>query len=255
LDSPVRDSGCGLSGCGCRCQKRQAEAAKCFLTQQIFTRNLLRRARLIADCGAVSKKTIIAAITIAGLLISLVGVQVLEVARANPFAHYPYPLPYLTIQFPSNQSHNNPDVFFYTSTLSYSYEHVSNGFLRFETLKWVNYSLDGGASQPLEWTSPADYYSRGNETSFLYAHETYTNITLKGLSEGSHFISVVGETTFNNSLSSVVYFDVISATSVTPTPIPKPTLKTDYSIDLAMIAVVTLVVAVGALIYFKKLKK
>ena len=201
------------------------------------------------------RRTIIAAISIAGLLFSLVGVQFSGVTRANPFAHYPYPLPYLTIQFPSNQSHNNPDVLFYTSTLSYSYEHVSDGFLRFETLKWVNYSLDGGAPQPLVWTSPADYYSGGNEASFLYAHETYTNITLRGLSEGSHFISVVGETTFNSSLSSVVYFDVIPAASVTPTQIPKSMPKTDYSIDLAMAAVAILVAALGALVYFKKRKK
>ena len=156
------------------------------------------------------KKAFMAAITVFAPLLSLLGTQFGELAKANPYAHYPYPLPYLTIDSPSNQTTYFPNVSFKTTTLCIRYDHVSGGFLRFETIQWLNYSLDGGTPQPLSWVSPGDFYSAGADVSFTMAHGTSTNINLTGLSEGSHVISVSGETTFHSGLSSTVTFEVIS---------------------------------------------
>jgi len=165
-----------------------------------------------------SKKTIIAAITIAGILLSLVGMQLIEVAYSNPMKT-PAPLPILAITSPNGGTYHQSSLSFATKTLTERFEPMVNGTVNYETIKWIKYSLDGAPWQPLNWTFPPNYYSPSdNKSGYVVPFVSYTNITLTNLSEGEHVISVAEETTFNSSLSDDIPFVVDTHIYSYPSP-------------------------------------
>ncbi len=91
---------------------------------------------------------------------------------------------------------------------------------KYETIRWLNYSLDG-KSQPLAWTFPPNAYSTSLGYFYMIPYTSYTDTILTNLSDGHHNITVYGETTFGSSISASVPF--VINTQPTPTPSPNPT--------------------------------
>ena len=135
------------------------------------------------------RKTIIAAITVAGLLLSLVGMQFVEVAKANPI-HFPTPM--VTFYSPLNQTQTT----YYTSSsvplnitvklFAYNYEPGV------EIVDWLNYSIDGQTAIPITVTyinslPPNDY-----------PHVAGWYGMLPRLEKGLHTLVVQGRTYFTN---------------------------------------------------------
>jgi hypothetical protein len=168
------------------------------------------------------KKKSLTAIAILTLLLLPFGVQFVEVAKANFSTPFLYPLPYLTIDIPTNNSFQRGDVFFNTRTYTVRHENVDNISIS-ETIKWVNYSLDGNQPQSLDWEQNFGYYGEC---------VLYTNTVLKGLSKGSHFINVTGETTFNSSLSSIVNFTVLDSSQILPITFDAHLIYTHTKVNL-----------------------
>jgi len=107
-----------------------------------------------------------------------------------------------------------------------------------ETIRWLNYSLDGQTAIPMELIVPSDlspgYYVYGNDV-------------LTGLSDGTHNLTIYGETAVSGltgNFNATVSFTV--DTSATPTE-PFPTLLVTTASG-----VLVAVIGVFLLIYFKK---
>ncbi len=164
------------------------------------------------------KKFTLTAIVIFALLGLLVtGLQAVEVAKAN-FFHPTQPMPYITISSPKNQVFNQSVIPFKTQIFCKNSSVDDTGVkfgtleevgIHFETLKWLNYSIDGKVYS-IEWTFPPNSYSGVNNTLAWYYIPcvSYTDTNLTNLSDGEHFLSVYGETIFNAPVSANVSFTI-----------------------------------------------
>ena len=170
------------------------------------------------------------------LLFSIAPVATsMHVAYAQ-FEGLPYDPPIVTISSPlPNGTYSQPDV-----PLNVTVQIRGFIYHNIETIRWLNYSLDGQTAIPMELMVPSDftipYYIMGNDV-------------LVGLSNGTHNITIYGETAISGltgNFNATVSFKV--DTSNTPIANPFPTVAVVASIIAVVIAVA------GLLVYFKKCK-
>jgi len=165
------------------------------------------------------RKTITAAIITTGLLLSLGGMQAIELTEAMSFSYYDVSsMPFIVITSPTNQTvcKNSTiplNIYLGTENLEYNY---SSQRIVYETIQWLNYSLDGASYQFLSWTLP-------QQANTIPPITTYANTTLNNLSNGVHSLDVFGETTFGTNMSSDIIFWVYANNETIPNPLPLPT--------------------------------
>ena len=171
------------------------------------------------------------------LLFSMVSVaSSMEIVSAQ-FEGLPYDPPIITVLSPfPNGTYGQPDV-----PLNVTVQIRGFIYHNTETIKWLNYSLDGHTAIPMTLIVPSDltppYYVRGN-------------CVLTGLADGTHNITIYGKTAISGltgNFNATVSFKV--DTSNTPIVEPFPTTV----VAIASIAAVVATVA-GLLVYFKKCK-
>ncbi len=161
------------------------------------------------------------------------GTKVGQVVDAQ-FEGLPYDPPIVTVLSPSQ------NVTYATPNVALNVTVQINGFIyhNVETIKWLNYSLDGHTAIPMTLIVPSNlspgYYVYGNDM-------------LTGLSEGTHNLTIYGETTISGltgNFNATVSFKVDT------------TLSRSDSFPTTIVAAVTLVVvlavAAGLLVYHKK---
>jgi hypothetical protein len=123
------------------------------------------------------------------------------------FDGLPYEPPIVTVLSPSpNGTYNMPDV-----PLNVTVQ--INGFVyhNIETIKWLNYSLDGQTATPMTLIVPSDLYQ---------GYKVYGNGLLTGLSDGNHNITINGETAIgglSGNFNATVSFTV-DASTIEPSP-------------------------------------
>jgi hypothetical protein len=171
----------------------------------------------------------------AALLLVLVflGASGIQASYAQ-FDGLPYEPPIVTVLASSpNGTVNMPDV-----PLNVTVQIRGFIYHNIETIRWLNYSLDGQTAIPMELIVPSDlspgYYVYGNDV-------------LTGLSDGTHNLTIYGETAVSGltgNFNATVSFTV--DTSATPTE-PFPTLLVTTASG-----VLVAVIGVFLLIYFKK---
>ena len=219
------------------------------------------------------KKTVIAAALILAILLSLVvGLQVVDVANANPMGMKPGYI-IVTIQSPKNHScYSNPVTVNFTAELRVSYVSQTS-----PVNPNIPYKIDGGKEKSISEIEVIDYKEIRDEINpsspiadYPY-YLPYADYSLKGsvilpyLDEGWHNLTV-GYTTIE------IYVEVSSDTpNNTPTPSTSPSKtptqwstvnpskeafqekliakRQSYTIGILSIAVV---ISLGVLFYFKR---
>ncbi len=178
------------------------------------------------------------AIALTGIIIFtlLFWTQLGQIADAQ-FDGLPYEPPVVTILSPSaNGTYNVADV-----PLNVTVQ--INGFIynNIETIKWLNYSLDGQTAIPMTLIVPANlspgYYVDGNDN-------------LIGLSDGTHNLTIYGETAvsgLSGNFNETIFFTV-DTTTTSVVELPFSTLP------VLAVSVAVVVVFAGLLIYLKKRK-
>jgi hypothetical protein len=182
------------------------------------------------------KKTALTLTLTLALLFSMVSVAgLMQVAYAQ-FEGLPYNPPIVTVLSPSpNGTYNQPNI-----PLNVTVQIRGFIYHNTETLRWLNYSLDGQTAIPMTLVVPSDltppYYVRGNDV-------------LTGLSDGTHNITIYGETAISGltgNFNATVSFKV--ETSNTPS-------GDSFSTTVVAVAsIVAAVVVAGLLVYLKKRK-
>lgn len=170
------------------------------------------------------------------LMLTVSGTKLTQVAYAQ-FEGLPYEPPVVTVLSPSpNGTYNKPDV-----PLNVTVQIFGFIYHNMETIKWLNYSLDGQTAIPMTLIVPLDLYP---------GYYVYGNDILTGLSDGTHSLTIHGETAISGlrgNFNTTVSFTV--DTSTTPITEPFPT-------TLIIASIVTVaVVGVCLLVYFKKRKR
>ncbi len=196
-----------------------------------------------------SKKPIIAATTITGLLLSLFGMQFVEVAIANPFARFmpidpptDAKLPVITVLSPKNgevySSANFTFEFSVTSPETNGSMHVEEVYYvtdwrNEETLVryYVNPFSLGGVSTSVKPTLPPFYEPAGAPSTINFS------CSLSNVTEGNHHIQVHAWCEFYNNTGAAQLYYSLNSTSYayfktsdsisplaapTPSPIPTP---------------------------------
>lgn len=183
------------------------------------------------------KKTALAlALILACLVAAVLGVESFQVAYAQ-FEGLPYDPPIVTILSPSpNVTYTVPSV-----PLNISVQLFGFIYHNMETVKWLNYSLDGQPVVPMTFVLPSDlspgYYAYGKDV-------------LANLSDGAHSLTIYGETAISGltgNFNATVSFKVNTST----TPIAEI-----FPATLAFVLSVGNALAViGLYVYFKKRKR
>ena len=152
------------------------------------------------------------------------------------FEGLPYDHPIVTILAPSsNATYSVSDV-----PLNVTVQIFGFIYHNWERIKWLNYSLDGQPAIPITFIVPSDLYP---------GYHVYGNDVLTGLSDGTHNLTIYGETAvggLTGNFNATVFFRVDTST----TPNTEPFLTT-----LGIGAVVaTVIIVTGLFVYFKKCK-
>jgi len=180
------------------------------------------------------KKTALALTLIFALLFLVMSETRLVQAGYEEFEGLPYDPPIVTIDFPStNGIYSEPNV-----PLNVTVQIRGWIYGNIETIRWLNYSLDGQNTIPMTLIVPSDltppYYVHGNDV-------------LTGLSEGAHNLTIYGETAIGGltgDFNATVSFRVDTSTA----PITEPFPTTLVAAALALVAVV----GIGLVIHVKK---
>lgn len=147
------------------------------------------------------KKAFMAALTITALLLSLVGVQFVGMSKANPLVNYNGPpFPWIRINSPTTQDIYNSTVVPLDLYL-FANEWVlnrSSGKSEYETLLWLNYTLDGVEH------SLTDF--RVLECSIPFTTDASASIV--NLYSGNQPLVVYGQTTYGSNVSTSLVFCV-----------------------------------------------
>jgi hypothetical protein len=153
-----------------------------------------------------NRKLSLIAIIIFGLSISLVvGLQAVDVAKANPIAYGPPRIAIVSPQY--GITYNSSQV-----TLSVGIQLFGYTYTSLEAISWVRYALDNGITAPLNL-----------EMSTVIGPGTMINSTntISNLSDGNHSLNIFLETSFGESVNANVTF--IVDTKPSPTPSASPT--------------------------------
>ena len=157
----------------------------------------------------------------------------------SQFEGWPYDPPIVTLASPQNTTYNVPDV-----PLNITVQIRGWILKNIERIRWLNYSLDGQTAIPLTLIVPSMY-----DISEL-PYPVYGNSMLTGLSDGSHNLTIFGET-FIGGMN--CYFNETVSFTVDTLNTPKP--PEPFPTSLIIASVITVAVSVGLLVYFKKRKR
>ena len=154
------------------------------------------------------------------------------------FEGLPYTPPIVTLLSPSsNESYTVSDV-----PLNVTVQIRSNILHNMERVRWLNYSLDGALAIPLTLIEPSMY-----DISQL-PYPVYGNDMLTGLSDGSHSLTIFGETFvsgLNGYFNEIVLFTVDTSNT---------TEQESFPTTLAITSVVIIAVFAVFLVYLRKRK-
>lgn len=156
------------------------------------------------------------------------------------FEGLPYDPPIVTLASPSqNTTYSVPDV-----PLNVTIQIRGFIYHNIERMRWLNYSLDGQTAIPLTLIVPSMY-----DISKL-PYPVYGNDMLTGLSDGSHNLTIFGETFIgglNGYFNETVSFTVDTSNTSTVAPFPASLLFV-VSVGIA-------IAIIGLLVYFRKRKR
>jgi hypothetical protein len=182
------------------------------------------------------KKTSLTKILILMLLFSTVSIAMPVQIVSGQFEGYPYKPPIITVLSPTpNGTCSQQNV-----PLNVTVQIRGFIFHNIETIRWLNYSLDGQTAIPMTLIVPSDltppYYVHGNDV-------------LHDLFDEKHNLTIYVETAIGGltgNFNETTSFEVDTSTTIVE---PFPT-------TLVIASVITVaVVGVGLLIYFKKYKQ
>jgi hypothetical protein len=108
-----------------------------------------------------------------------------------------------------------------------------------ETIRWLNYSLDGQTAIPMTLIVPLDLYP---------GYYVYGNDVLTGLSDGMHNLTIHGETAISGlsrNFNTTISFRVDTSTTPVAEPFPTTLVATASAASMAT-------VGAALLIYFRK---
>jgi hypothetical protein len=184
------------------------------------------------------KKKALALIIFFALMFSLFSGAKAVQSDYGEFEGLPYTPPIVTLLSPSsNESYTVSDV-----PLNVTVQIRSSIFHNVERVRWLNYSLDGAPVIPLTLIEPSM-----NDISQL-PYPVYGNDMLTGLSDGSHSLTIFGETFvsgLNGYFNETVLFTVDTSNTTEITPFPT---------ELAIASVVIIAVFAVFLVYLRKRK-
>jgi hypothetical protein len=193
----------------------------------------------LALIGAVMKRTVLALTLLFALMFSLLsGAEAVQFDYGQ-FEGFPYTPPIVTVSSPSpNEPYSVPDV-----PLNVTVQIRSCVYDNIEQIRWLNYSLDGQTTIPLNLTVPSM-----RDISQL-PYPVYGNEMLTGLSDGNHNLTIYGET-FIGGLNGFFNETVSFTTDKSNTPTTEP-----FPVSLLFVASVGIAIAAtGLFVYFKKRK-
>ena len=182
------------------------------------------------------KKTTLAQILIMALLFSTVSVTGSVQVACAQFEGVPYDPPIISVSSPSpNGTYSEQNVSFNVTV-----QIRGNIYHNAETVRCLNYSLDGQAPISMAYFVPSDltppYYIHGNDV-------------LHDLSDGTHNLTIYVETAIGGltgDLNETISFEVDTSTAIVE---PFPTTLVIASVITAAI------VGIGLLVYLKKRKR
>jgi len=150
-------------------------------------------------------KTVLALIFISPLFFAmLAGVKAVQYDYGQ-FEGLPYDPPLVTIKSPSSNG------IYPVSDVPLNVTVQIRGFIyhNLETLRWLNYSLDGQTAIPVALTEPS-------EISHL-PYPVYGNAMLTNLSDGNHTLTIYGETAvggLTGNFNETSFFRVDTSTNI-----------------------------------------
>ena len=183
------------------------------------------------------KRTALMQILILSLLFSAVSVPRLVQVACAQFEGLPYDPPIISVLSPSpNETYSEKSVL-----LNVRVEIRGNIYHNTETLRWLNYSLDGQTHISMAYFVPSDltppYYVTANDV-------------LHDLSDGTHNLTIYVETAVSGltgNFNTTISFEVNTSNTIVET---FPTTL----VAAASVATVA-IVGVGLMIYLKKRKR
>jgi hypothetical protein len=166
----------------------------------------------------------------------LIAPFIVQVAN-SPYQGLPYDPPIITVLSPSpNGTYSSPDV-----PLNVTVQINGLIYHNIETVKALNYSIDGQTAISMALTEPSDlspgYYVHGNDT-------------LTGLSDGTHNLTIYLETGISGlreNFNTTISFSVDTSAGSIPEPFP--------TAFVVVASVAAVIVVAGFLVYFKKRKR
>jgi hypothetical protein len=166
----------------------------------------------------------------------LIAPFIVQVANA-PYQGLPYDPPIITVLSPSpNGTYSSPDV-----PLNVTVQINGLIYHNIETIKALNYSIDGQTAISMTLIEPSDlspgYYVHGNDT-------------LTGLSDGTHNLTIYLETGISGlreNFNTTISFAVDTSAGSIPEPFP--------TAFVVVASVAAVIVVAGLLVYFKKRKR
>ena len=181
------------------------------------------------------KRTTLALTLIVAILLTTVSGAKSVQFDYGQFEGLPYEPPIVTVLSPSpNGIYNMPNV-----PVNVTVQIFGFIYHNWETIKWLNYSLDGQTVISMKLIVPS-HLSIG--------YYVYGNDMLTGLCDGTHNLTIYGKTAIGGSAGT--FNETVSFTVDTSTTIIAESFPTAL-----VIAVTVTVVAAGLLIYFKKRKR
>jgi hypothetical protein len=161
--------------------------------------------------------------TFALLVFVLLVLSCMEIAEANP-EPYPPPLPVLSVASPSPII-NVHDIALKVEVRVFAIPTiVINGSFYTEDVDWLNFSIDNQPSMAIVLQNKSTITPKVNDSQNPFNGDPYVlwvgENSLSGLSDGTHAISLQGQTKYlNNTLQKFFYFTINSTTStLTQTP-------------------------------------
>jgi ABC-type dipeptide/oligopeptide/nickel transport system permease component len=187
--------------------------------------------------GAVMKRAALMQILILSLLFSTVSVPRLVQVACAQFEGLPYDPPIISVLSPSqNGTYSKKSVL-----LNVRVEIRGNIYHNAETIRWLNYSLDGQTTISMAYFVPSDltppYYVTANDV-------------LHDLTDGAHNLTIYVETAISGltgNFNTTISFEV-NTSKIIVEPFPITLVAAAFIVTVA-------VVSVGLMIYFKKRKR
>jgi hypothetical protein len=210
---------------------------------------------------AVKRKTIIAAITVAGLLFSLIGLQFMEVAKADEYVHCN-----LRVNSPSDSAYYKD---FMPLSVMFDFTRGNDTYV-VSVQAHATYSIDGNYSTQITllptWHANFDSNETVTSSAATVTLSAYENVSIGYLLEGKHSLSINVQGGYNlagaalvgfNQTFSPIYFYVGSNSTPSPSTTPSlslspsPTIP-EFPLTTLTIAVLTATTLVGAIFVSRK---